>query len=107
MIPVLIAFAEFLGIIILATYFLADNDRIYASIFAGILSSLLSFLLGYQLLFKLIQSEFVTGGEESSVLYFQDYPTGYFFMMVGIMLGILIVAIVADTVIKNREAKGI
>ena len=99
MIPVLIAVAEFIGILCLVIYSLADNERIYASIFSSILASILSFLLGYQLLFRMIQSEFVDD------LFFQDAPLGYVFIMVGIMIAVLTLAVVVDAVLKGKEKK--
>lgn len=99
MIPVLIAVAEFIGIIILTVYSLADNERVYASIFGAILASILSFILGYQLLFGLVQNE-------TSLTTYSDAPLGYFFIMVGIGIAIMSFAIIVDAVLKGKEKRG-
>ena len=99
MIPVLIAVAEFIGIIILTVYALADNERIYASVFGAIMGSILAFILGYQLLFGMIQNE-------SSLTIYSDLPLGYFFIMVGIGIAVMSFAIIVDTVLKGKEKKG-
>ena len=102
MIPVLIAVAEFIGIIILVVYSLADNERIYASIFSAIIGSILSFILGYQLLFGLIEGEKYL---DVAAVTYQDHPLGYFFIMVGIGIAIMSFAIVVDAVLKGKEKK--
>ena len=98
MITTYIAVAEFIGIIILTIYSLADNERIYASIFAAIIASLLSFILGYQFLFGMIQNE-------TGTTTYTDLPLGYFFIMLGIGIGGLTAMILIDGLLKYREKK--
>ena len=98
MIPVILAFGELLGVIILMVYGLADNERIYASIFAFISSSLLSFMLSYQLLFGLIKND-------TNTVTFSDTSLGYFFVMIGIGIAILTFAVMVDSLLKKREGR--
>ena len=98
MIPVILAFGELLGVIILMVYGLADNERIYASIFAFISSSLLSFMLAYQLLFGLIKND-------TNTVTFSDTALGYFFIMIGIGIAIMTFAVMVDGILKKREGR--
>ena len=102
MIPVILAFGELLGVIVLMVYGLADNERIYASIFAFLTSAMLSFMLGYQLLFGLIVGEKYL---EVAAVTYTDTPLGYFFIMVGIGISILTFAVMVDGILKNREGR--
>lgn len=95
MISSIIVASEIIGIVALTVYSLADNERIYASIFGVVVSTILSFLVGYQFLFSLIL-------DERGVAY-GDTPLGWTFIMIGIMFGVLNLAIIVDAVLKKRE----
>lgn len=97
MIPVSIAVAEFICIIILVVYAMIDNERLYSAVFAAILASILSGLVGYQLLFGLIQTDASTR--------YTDQPLGYFFIMVAIMVFLITLAVVVDGIMKKKEKK--
>lgn len=94
MLSSIIVASEVIGIVALAIYSLADNERIYASIFAAIVAAILSFLVGYQFLFTLIQDE--TGSA------FGDSAMGWTFIMIGIMIALLQLAVIADGLLKRR-----
>ena len=97
-VPVMIAAVMMVGIICLTIYFMIDNERMYASVFAAIMGSVLSFLVGWDFLFVGIT-------ELSSGVSFTYYPQpeGYFFIMVGIMLSLLVLAIIVDTLLKRGK----
>jgi hypothetical protein len=99
-VPVAIAAVMMVGCIILAIYFLADNERLYASIFAAIMGSVMSFILGLDFLFIGIVETVGT----TQVTYI-DQPLGYFFIMVAIMIFLLTLAIVVDALMKRKEKK--
>ena len=99
-VPVAIAAVMMVGCIILAIYFLADNERLYASIFAAIMGSVMSFILGLDFLFIGIVETVGT----TQVTYI-DQPLGYFFIMVGIMIFLLTLAIIVDALMKRREKR--
>jgi hypothetical protein len=100
LIPTLIAVVEMVCVIILTVYSLADNERLYAPIMAAILGSILSLMLGYQFLFGLVQNE-------TTLSTIQNLPLGYFFVMLGIIILFLVIAVVADVRIKKKEAAGV
>jgi len=100
MVPVIIAGFFVVGIIGLTIYCLADNDRIYGSIIAGILTSLLSFVTGAIFMFGLVVSE-VRPTSESVATIYQEPALGYFFLLYGIIMLVVVALLVYD--MRNSE----
>jgi len=88
MIPVLVAGIFVIGIITLAIYSLADNDRLYGSIIAAIFASLLSFILAMNFIFVGI----LDAGTSYTIP-----PVGWLFMLIGIVMVVVTLLLIVDT----------
>lgn len=97
-VPVIIVAVMMVGCITLAIFSLAFNESLYASIFAAIIASILSFLVGVDLLMV-----GVTELSSGVTLTYTPQPEGYFFIMLGIMIAVLTLAIIVDGVLKTKE----
>ena len=88
MLPVLVAGIFVIGVIILAIYSLADNERLYGSIIAAILAAVLSFILGMNFLF--------VGVLDAGTSYTIP-PVGWLFMLIGIVMVVVTLLLVIST----------
>lgn len=88
MLPVTVAGIFVIGIIILAVYSLADNERLYGSIIAAILATILSFLVGLNFLF--------VGVLDAGVSYTIP-PVGWLFVLIGIVMTVVTLLLVVST----------
>lgn len=96
--PLLIVVAEIICLTCLVVYALADNERLYAAVFAAVLASILSFLIGYNFLMVGIAQ-----ADNGTTVVFTDAPIGYLFIMGGIMIAVITLALIVDGVLKRKE----
>ena len=96
--PILIVVAEIVCLLFLVVYALADNERLYAAVFAAVLASILSFIVGYNFLFIGIAQ-----ADNGTTTAFTDAPIGYLFIMGGIMIAVITLALIVDGVLKRGE----